>query len=76
VPPTAKIQSIKSLRFTQYHFLKTQPLRFLDLNDFEMTIYSIDKEKSLEIPDLAKQFFDKILSSDVLTIILMSKSES
>jgi hypothetical protein len=51
-------------------------LKFLDLNDFEMTIYSIDKEKSLEIPDLAKQFFDKILSSDVLTIILMSKSES
>lgn len=40
----------------------------LDLNDYEMPIYSIDREKSTGIPELAQQFFDKIQSSDITII--------
>lgn len=37
---------------------------FLDLNDFEMTIYSTDREKADGIPDKAQAFFDEITKSD------------
>ncbi len=40
----------------------------LDLNDFEMTIYSIDKENETGIPDLAKQFKQHIIEADGLII--------
>lgn len=40
----------------------------LDLNDFEMPIYSIDKEKATGIPQLAQQFKDTILAHDAIVI--------
>ena len=40
----------------------------LDLNDFEMPIYSIDRENEGGIPDLAKLFFKKIGEADALII--------
>ena len=40
----------------------------LDLNDFEMPIYSIDREKETGIPDLAHQFKSKISAADGIII--------
>jgi chromate reductase, NAD(P)H dehydrogenase (quinone) len=40
----------------------------LDLNDYEMPIYSIDKEKENGIPQLAHDFYNKIGSADLIVI--------
>lgn len=40
----------------------------LDLNDFEMPIYSVDKEKENGIPQLAQDFYDKLGSADLIVI--------
>ena len=40
----------------------------LDLNDFEMPIYSIDRESLNGIPKLANEFFNEIGTSDRLII--------
>lgn len=38
----------------------------LDLNDFEMPIYSADRQNEGGIPDLAQSFYDKIGQADAL----------
>ena len=43
-------------------------ITLLDLNDFEMPIYSIDREKSMGIPELAVRFKEYIRESDGLVI--------
>lgn len=43
-------------------------IEILDLNDFEMPIYSIDREKSDGIPEAAQTFFAKIGTADALLI--------
>lgn len=43
-------------------------VEILDLNDFEMPIYSIDREKSDGIPEAAQTFFAKIGAADALLI--------
>ncbi|OCH17516.1 NADPH-dependent FMN reductase [Aliivibrio sp. 1S165] len=43
-------------------------VELLDLNDFEMPIFSEDKEKELGQPDLAKRFFQKIGEADAIII--------
>lgn len=40
----------------------------VDLNDFEMPIYSIDREQENGIPDLARAFFKAIGETDALLI--------
>lgn len=43
-------------------------IEILDLNDFEMPIYSFDRENSGGIPDAAHIFFNKIGAADALMI--------
>ena len=43
-------------------------ITILDLNDFEMPIYSIDREKESGIPDLAVQFKNHINTSEGIVI--------
>lgn len=43
-------------------------IEFRDLNDFEMPIYSIDREAEKGIPDEARAFFDKIGAADALLV--------
>lgn len=43
-------------------------IEILDLNDFEMPIYSIDRETQDGIPQLAKDFYAKIGAADALLI--------
>ncbi|MEL6988475.1 MAG: NAD(P)H-dependent oxidoreductase, partial [Bacteroidota bacterium] len=43
-------------------------VNLIDLNDFEMPIYSIDKEQANGIPALANQFNELIKESDAILI--------
>ena len=43
-------------------------IEILDLNDYELPLFSEDKEKILGQPQLAKDFFDKIGACDALII--------
>jgi NAD(P)H-dependent FMN reductase len=43
-------------------------VNLLDLNDFEMPIYSMDKEKENGIPELAKNFLKNIQDADGIII--------
>ncbi len=45
-------------------------VEIVDLNDFEMPIYSIDREKADGVPSLALDFADKIDGSDLLILSL------
>lgn len=40
----------------------------LDLNEYEMSIYSVDREQESGIPTLAKELFEKIGQSDIIII--------
>ena len=40
----------------------------LDLNDYEMPLYSVEKEKNQGIPELAKTFFAKLGNADLILI--------
>jgi NAD(P)H-dependent FMN reductase len=42
----------------------------LDLNEYEMPIFSVDKETEIGIPPLAHQFYTKLGSADCLVISL------
>ena len=48
--------------------LENASTEILDLNDFELPLFSQDKEAEIGQPELAKAFFDKIGSSDALII--------
>jgi chromate reductase, NAD(P)H dehydrogenase (quinone) len=43
-------------------------IEILDLNDYEMPIFSVDKESAIGIPELARDFFAKIGNSDLIII--------
>jgi chromate reductase len=43
-------------------------VEILDLNDYEMPIYSMDKESATGIPQLAHDFYAKIGNSDLIII--------
>ena len=51
-------------------------IEILDLNNYEMPIYSIDRENDPGIPALAQQFFDKIGSADALVVSFASHNGS
>ncbi|MFT7599751.1 MAG: chromate reductase [Acidimicrobiales bacterium] len=40
----------------------------IDLNDFEMPIYSIERQNNDGIPEAAQGFFDKIADADALLV--------
>lgn len=56
--------------FSNYtaHQIPDASVTLLDLNDFEMPIYSIDKERETGIPELAKSFKKEIENSDGIVI--------
>jgi NAD(P)H-dependent FMN reductase len=52
----------------QADILPGAEIEFLDLNDFEMPIYSIDRETEGGIPAEARTFFDKIGAADAVLV--------
>lgn len=57
-------------RFAQYaaNLVRNAKVDMLDLNDYEMPIYSIDKENEGGIPQLAHDFKAKVLAADGIII--------
>jgi chromate reductase, NAD(P)H dehydrogenase (quinone) len=45
-------------------------VEILDLNDFQMPLFSVDAEKEIGLHPLAKAFLDKIASADILVVSL------
>lgn len=45
-------------------------IEILDLNDYEMPIFSLDKEAENGIPELATAFFNKLSTADLIIISL------
>ncbi|RYJ45171.1 NADPH-dependent FMN reductase [Flavobacterium beibuense] len=43
-------------------------VEILDLNDYELPLFSVDKEKEIGKPELAGKFLEKIESADILVI--------
>ena len=48
--------------------IESADVEILDINDYEMPLYSIDREQEDGIPDLAHAFYKKIGGSDALLI--------
>ena len=47
---------------------KDAEIEILDLNDYEMPIFSLDKEAENGIPELATLFFNKLSTADLIII--------
>lgn len=47
---------------------KEAQIEVLDLNDFEMPIYSVDREEATGIPEQAHQFYNKITEADAIIV--------
>jgi chromate reductase len=48
--------------------IKGAEVEVLDLNDYELPLFSVDKEEEIGHPELAKAFISKIASSDAVII--------
>jgi chromate reductase len=48
--------------------LVSDDVELLDLNDYEMPIYSSDREQEIGIPEQAQRFFNKIQAADAIVI--------
>lgn len=56
--------------------LAAHTIELLDLNDYEMPLYSIDKEKNNGIPNAAIAFLDKLKQADGLIVSLAEHNRS
>jgi len=66
---SSSIHSInKQLANFAAHQVADAKVNLLDLNDYEMPIYSIDKEKATGIPDKAHQFKKELKAADGIVI--------
>ena len=62
-------QSInKQLAIHASSLIEGAEVELLDINDYEMPLYSADREQESGIPDLAHAFYKKIGSADALLI--------
>ena len=50
------------------HLVQNASVHLLDLNDYEMPIYSIDREQETGIPQLAHDFYNQITNADFIMI--------
>ncbi len=48
----------------------------LDLNDYELPLFSVDKEKEFGKPELGRKFLDKMASPDIIVLSLAEHNAS
>lgn len=65
---SSKTSINKQLAFFAAQLLKNADVELLDLNDFELPLYSIDRESELGQPALSTQFLNKIAQADALVV--------
>lgn len=58
----------KQLATYAANLFENSKFEVLDLNDFELPVYSTDKEKETGIPQLANDFYTKLGSADLIII--------
>lgn len=50
------------------HLFENVEVELLDLNNYEMPVFSVDKEKENGIPQVAQDFYTKISNTDLIVI--------
>ena len=60
----------KQLAIYAAHLFQNATVEILDLNNYEMPIFSVDREKENGIPALAEEFYTKIGSADLIVLSL------
>jgi len=65
---SSKTSINKQLAIYTANLFSNAEVETLDLNDFEMPIYSTDKENESGIPKLAQDFYNKLSSADLIII--------
>jgi chromate reductase, NAD(P)H dehydrogenase (quinone) len=72
--------SKNSINKTFAHYTSKQfenaTIEFLDLNDYSLPLFSVDLEVEMGIPQNAKDFYLKILNSDLLVISMAEHNGS
>jgi NAD(P)H-dependent FMN reductase len=72
--------SKNSINKTFAHFTAQQfenaTIEFLDLNDYSLPLFSVDLENEMGIPQNAKDFYFKMLNSDLLVISMAEHNGS
>ncbi|MDA7704993.1 NAD(P)H-dependent oxidoreductase [Rickettsiales bacterium] len=58
----------KQLAIYASSLVKNATIEIIDLNDYQLPLFSEDKEKELGKPELAKNFLNKIADNDVIII--------
>ena len=64
----ASTPSIKKLATYAAGLFENVEAEILDLNDYELPLFSVDREKLIGHPPIAKAFYEKIEQSDILVI--------
>lgn len=65
---SSKTSINKKLATFAAHQFQNAEVEILDLNDYEMPVFSVDKENETGIPQLAHDFYAKLGSSDLIII--------
>jgi chromate reductase len=60
----------KQLTIYAANLFENAAVEVLDLNDYDMPVFSVDREKENGIHPLAQQFYDKIGSADCIVLSL------
>ena len=72
--------SKNSINKTFAHYTAQQfqnaTIEFLDLNDYSLPLFSVDSENEMGIPQNAKDFYLKMLNSDLLVISMAEHNGS
>ena len=55
---------------------KDVEVEILDLNDYELPLFSVDKEKELDKPIIARAFLNKMSSCDIIVLSLAEHNAS
>lgn len=58
------------------HLFKNADIEILDLNDYEMPLFTVDIEKTIGKHPLAKAFLDKIASADFIVLSLAENNSN
>lgn len=67
---SSKTSINKQLATYAAHQFENASVEVLDLNDYEMPVFSVDKEKEHGIHTLATDFYEKIGSADLIVLSL------
>ncbi|MFV8340833.1 NADPH-dependent FMN reductase [Flavobacterium sp. XS2P39] len=66
----------KKLATYAAHLFENADVEVLDLNDFQMPIFSVDLEKEIGQHELAKAFLAKIATADILVVSLAENNSN